>query len=448
MTPVSITQLFKQFKPSRRLLWLMLGWTLATLIPIAWPQFLISWLALGGLIALIAVFDARLPKPQLEVERDIAPILSVGVWSSVKIKLRYPSAAASSHSVSVLVFDHYPQPADFLDLPKSVTVRSGDWASFDYRICPLERGVLQFGPVQVLLSSPLKLWHINQHLEQAQSIKVYPNFANIAKYALLAHDNRVASMGIHQQRRRGEGQDFYQLREYRQSDNLRQVDWKATARHRRLISKEYQDERDQPVLFLLDCSRRMRTRDGALSHFDHALNAMILLSYVALRQGDAVGVHSFGGPNRWLAAKKGQAMLNTVINSVYDLQPTLRPPDYSIAANQLMIRQRKRALIVILTNLRDEDSDDLLPAIRLLSRRHLVLISNLREAILDDTLEQSIDSFSQARLYAATCHYLAERDRTQQLLRRQGAMILDNKPQDLPIAMVNHYMDLKRSGRL
>lgn len=440
--------LFKRLTPSRRLLWLMLAWTLAALIPVIWPQFFISWLALGGLIALIAVFDARLAKPQLAVERQLASILSVGVWSPVTVTLRYPEAASVSESVSLMVFDHYPQPAEFTGLPRALTIARGDWITFEYRIRPLERGELQFGPLQILLNSALGLWRINQYLEAPRTIRIYPNFANIAKFALLAHDNRVAAMGIHQRRRRGEGQDFYQLREYREGDNLRQVDWKATARHRKLISKEYQDERDQPVIFLLDCSRRMRARDSALSHFDHALNAMILLSYVALRQGDAVGVHSFGGPDRWLAAKKGHAMLNTIINAVYDLQPTLRPPDYSLAANQLMVRQRKRALIVILTNLRDEDSDDLLPAVRLLKRRHLVLISNLRESVLDDTLQQPVDSFAQARLYAATCHYLNQREHTQQQLRRQGAMILDNKPQDLPVAMVNHYMGLKRSGRL
>jgi uncharacterized protein (DUF58 family) len=434
----------KALRPNQRLLWLLLLWTLLALGPLWWPQLTGSWLAAGGLIALLAVFDARLPKPRISAERQVANILPVGVWSPVTVQLHNPQ----QQPLTAIVFDHYPQPADYRGLPRLVTLAGGGHAELKYRIRPLERGELQFGPLQLVLFSPLNLWRINQHLALPQSVRIYPNFANIARFALLAHTNRVAAMGIHQRRRRGEGQNFFQLREYRESDNLRQIDWKATARHRKLISKEYQDERDQPVMFLLDCSRRMRTRDSTLSHFDHALNAMILLSYVALRQGDAVGVHSFGGPGRRLAARKGHAMLNSVINTVYDLQPTLRPPDYSSAANQLMVRQRKRALVVMLTNLRDEDSDDLLPAIRLLSRRHLVLIANLRESVLDEVLEQPVDDFSQARLYAATCHYLAQRERTQDLLRRQGAMILDTKPQDLPVAMVNHYMDLKRSGRL
>lgn len=167
-----------------------------------------------------------------------------------------------------------------------------------------------------------------------------------------------------EQRRRGDGQTFLQLREYRIGDSLRQIDWKATARMRKPIARDYQDERNQTVLFLLDCSRRMRAQDDDLSHFDHALNAMILLAYVALRQGDAVGVQSFGGEQRQLAPRSGPGRLTALINAVYDLQPTIDPPDYAEAAQLILKRQRKRALIVLLTNLRDEDQAELRQQLR------------------------------------------------------------------------------------
>lgn len=392
-------------QPSRTLLGLLGVWTVLGLLPAFWPSLTIAWLVLGGLALFIALQDALWHKPALTAQRQVAPILPVGVWSPVHVRLDN----LQQRHWRVIVFDHYPQPADFDDLPRTLELASKGWAEFEYRLQPLERGDMHFGPIQVLIDSPLKLWQRSLHLGPAEPepIKVYPNFATIAKFTLLISDSRIAAMGIHQRRRRGEGQDFHQLREYRQGDTLRQVDWKATARHRKLISKEYQDERDQPLLFLLDCSRRMRARDGELSHFDHALNAMILLSYVALRQGDAVGIQSFGGPRRQLAARNGQRVLNDIINTVYDLQPTLRPPDYGRATQELLVQQRKRALVIVLTNLRDDDDSDLQPAVRLLHRRHLVLIANLRETILDTALSETVNDFKQARQYAAVCHYLA-----------------------------------------
>ena len=436
----------KRIKPSQRLLWLLLGWAMAALIPIWWPQATVIWLLGGAMLALIAFADARRKLPDLRSERFVAPILAVDVWSDVRVRIH----SNTRRILNCIVFDHYPQPAQLAGLPQALQIKPGAWSEFHYRLRPLARGEVNFAELQLLIESPLGLWQRSIRVGASQPVKVYPNFATIAKFALLAHDRRVSAMGVHQQRRRGEGQDFYQLREYREGDTLRQVDWKATARHRKLISKEYQDERDQPIVFLLDCSRRMRTRDGLLSHFDHALNALILLSYVALRQGDAVGVQSFGGVGmaRWRPAKKGAGFLKQVINTVYDLQPTLGPADYSVAANQLLRRQRKRALVIVLTNLRDDDSSELLPAMRLLRQRHLVLLANLRESALDDLIQQPINDFRQARLHGSLQHYLAEREYCQEAVRRQGTIVLDTTPQQLPIALVNHYLDIKRSGRL
>ena len=433
-------------RPSPGLLRLLGLWTLLGLVPVWWGALLGPWLAAGALLLAFAGLDARRVSRQTPVhaERTVNPILPVGVWSRVLLKLHNPNA----ENLSVSVHDYYPQPAEVADLPQQVQISGAGWTEIRYRLRPVERGEHAFGPIQIVLDSPYRLWQRHLFCDCATPLKVYPNFANIAKFTLLTSHNRVSAMGIHKRRRRGEGQDFFQLREYRPSDSLRQIDWKATSRMKKLISKEYQDERNQTLLFLLDCSRRMRALDNDLSHFDHALNAMILLTYVALRQGDAVGVHSFGGPVRWLAPKPGINALNKLINAVYDLQPTVKPPDYAAAAQRLLTRQRKRALVVILTNLRDEDSNDLLAAIRLLARRHVVLIANLRETVLDQALTHPLGDFPQARLYAATCHYLLARDRCQQQLRQQGGVVLDAAPSDLPAAIVNHYLDLKRSGRI
>jgi uncharacterized protein (DUF58 family) len=433
--------------PAPRLLRGLAGWTLLGGLPAIWPELTGFWLLAGGLLLAVAAWDALLLRRHapLTMERGVAPALPLGVWRTVRLRVVNPQAEPAV----LTVFDHYPAAAaEVADLPQRLTVAGGGWAELHYRLRPVTRGEWAFAPAQILLESPHGLWRRDDRLGESETVRIVPNFAVIAQDIRLTTDRREALLGIHRRRRRGEGQTFLQLREYRIGDSLRQIDWKATARTRKLIARDYQDERNQTVLFLLDCGRRMRAQDDELSHFDHALNAMILLAYVALRQGDAIGLHTFGGERRWLAPRSGPGMLTTLINGVYDLQPGLEPPDYAGAVQQALIRQRKRALIVLLTNLRDEDQDELRPAVALLRRRHLVLIANLRERILDELLARPIHDLAQAQAYATVCHYLLCRERVQEELRRQGDIVLDVPPAKLPAAMVNPYLDLKRSGRL
>jgi uncharacterized protein (DUF58 family) len=261
-------------------------------------------------------------------------------------------------------------------------------------------------------------------------------------------DNRLSQMGILTRRRRGEGLDFHQLREYRLGDSPRQVDWKATSRMRKLISREYQDERDQEVIFLLDCGHRMLTKDDALSHFDHTLNAILLLTYVALRQGDAVGLSTFSGEERWVAPLKGVGTMNRILNSVFDLQPSTDAPDYTKAVMNLLARHKKRSLVIVISNLRDEDSDDLLPALQLLRKRHLVLLTSMQEQALTDVLESTVEDFDDAIRVAATHDYLRYRREAFERIQASGILSMDVVPTQLSVGLVNEYLAIKSSGIL
>jgi uncharacterized protein (DUF58 family) len=277
---------------------------------------------------------------------------------------------------------------------------------------------------------------------------VYPNFRAVSRYSLLAAANRAGELGVRRRPRRGEGLEFHQLREYRQGDSLRQIDWKATARLRRAVSREYEEERDQQIVFLLDCGRKMHARDGALSHFDHALDAVLLLAHVALRQGDAVGLLAFSGAPRWLAPRKGAKQLDRVLNAVYDLESGTRASDYIEAAQQLASRLAKRALVVVVSNLRDEDHEELLLAARLLGRRHLVFVASMKERALSRALETRVKDLDSALTISATHQYLQARRHAHERLRKNGILALDAEPQQLAVALVNGYLDVKASGIL
>src|SRR6185437_4721061 len=198
--------------------------------------------------------------------------------------------------------------------------------------------------------------------------------------------------------------------EYRYGDPVRHLDWKATLRLDKPIIREFQDERDQCVLLLVDCGRRMRADDRNVTvgttHFDQVLNAVMLLSYVALKQGDAVGAMTFGTPPgaaKSFAPRKGVQALNALMGELYAVQPTPTHSDYIDAARTFLSRHGKRSLVIIITNFRDEDSAELGTALQLLRTRHLVLLASLREGIVRELASQPLTT-NETAVEVASAH--------------------------------------------
>ncbi|MBC3347299.1 DUF58 domain-containing protein [Pseudomonas sp. SWRI196] len=442
-------------KPSRLLLtWLAillaLGIILGALraLGVAVPSMLLSihWGLLLALMAL-AILDAlrlkRLPSPR--VQRQMPGSLALGRWSEVRLQISHDF----TQPLSVQVFDHVPAGLDFENLPLSVELQPDQHSQIGYRLRPLKRGHFSFEHCEVSLPSPLGLWDGKRLLDARDDTRVYPDFARLYDGQLLAVDNWLSQLGIRQRQRRGQGQEFHQLREFREGDSLRQIDWKATARHRTPIAREYEDERDQQIIFMLDCGRRMRSQDGELAHFDHALNACLLLSYTALRQGDAVGLSTFASEQpRYLAPVKGTGQLNVLLNTVYDLDSSQRPADYQTAVNQLLTRQKRRALVVLVTNLRDEDDEELLAAVKRLSQQHRVLVASLREEALDRLRQTPVQTLPEALTYCGTVDYLNARAELHERLNAHGVSVLQARPGELGAELVTLYLGWKKAGNL
>ena len=355
----------------------------------------------------------------------------------------------------VALFDQVDPSIDFEGLPQSLNVAAKARTTIHYQVVPRRRGPVRFEPANLRVRTRLGVADMLLNAGEAQSLRVYPNFAAVARYAWLAGDNRLAEIGIKAAPQRGAGTDFKQLAEYKPGDPIRHIDWKATQRHRRPIVREFQDERDQRVVFLLDCGRRMRADEGANahegSHFDEALNALMLLAHVALNEGDAVGAMTFGqdaGEQRHYAPRKGKHALNSLMAMLYDIEPRATHSDYLMAAAELMRVQRKRALVVVLTNFRDEDSAELEPALRLMRSRHLVLLACLRERVLRELGDQPLASDAKA-IEIAGAHLFSQsrRDAFARLATRDG-LLIDVEPAQLPAQLVNRYRAVKRAGLL
>jgi len=381
--------------------------------------------------------------------RVLPPAFSLGVSQS--IRLHFETGAA--HTWRVQVFDEVDPSLAFLGLPAEVELIPARQIELHYEVIPTQRGAVRFAAVRLRVRSRWGTCELLERLGAQQTRRVYPDFAQVARYAWLAEDRRLQEIGVKTFQQRGEGTDFKQLAEYRYGDPVRHIDWKATLRLGKPIIREFQDERDQCILLLIDCGRRMRADDriGAVgsSHFDQVLNAVMLLSFVALRHGDAVGALTFGTPEgagKSFAPRKGAHALNALMGALYDVQPTTTHSDYVAAAADLLRRHHKRALVIVITNFRDEDNRELGQALALLRSRHLVMLASLRERIVGELIAQPLAS-AQAAVDIASAHlYEQSRRDAFEILTNRAPLRVDAEPDQLGVQLVNRYHAVKRAG--
>lgn len=436
-----------RFKPDIRLLQLFIVVACLGLFVSIWTELEQLWLFVLSAVVFLALFDlwrvSKIPSPV--IKRTIAGALAVGVSHEVHLYVK------NTHQEKIVIdiYDHFPEQVEMTGMPRRLYLDANEYADLTYQVKPLQRGLLNFEHAECLVLSPFSFWRYKHLMVVEDEVRVYPNYAPVIEYALLSTENHLSMMGILKHRRRGQGMDFHQLREFREGDSLKQIDWKASSRMRKMIAREYQDERDQQIIVMMDCGHRMLAQDGDLSHFDHSLNALLLLSYVALRQGDSVGVSTFSHEDRrWVKPVKGVANINLLLNGIYDLQPGSAAPDYSSGARDLIIRQRKRSLVLILTNLRDDDYDDLRSAVNLLKKYHKVVVASLQEQAIVDRLDDPVLNLQDALTVASTHAYQSKRELLVKHLRNSGINTMDVLPENLPLALTNTYLDLKSSGQI
>ena len=446
--------------PSRRLLALLAAIGVAALAALVGgvSQLLVTAATAASVVTLLIAATAdyfasrrRWLHANVRFERQLPPAFAIGVERSVRLTL----AHADSRGWACDLYDHVDPSVMAAGLPVALVLAAGKRVDTAYTVTPTRRGEIVFAPAEARVRSRLGLCDLSMRLGLAEIRRVYPDFAEIARYAWLAGDRRLQEIGVKTFIQRGEGTDFKQLAEYRYGDAVRHIDWKATLRHHKPIVREFQDERDQRVMLLIDCGRRMRADDRrggvGTAHFDQVLNAVMLLSYVALAQGDAVGALTFGTPpgsERLFAPRKGAHALNALMGELYGLQPTPSHSDYVAAAQDLLRRQNKRALVIVITNFRDEDGTELGLALKLLRRRHLVLLASVRERIVGELVAQPL-STGNAALDVASAHLYeqARRDAFRRLAARDALMV-DAEPERLGIELVNRYHAVKRAGMI
>lgn len=425
-------------QPTRYVITLAILWVVLGFAAGIWSPLVSVWIWGAVVVGVLMLVDllVLMTQPVPAVERQLPGRFAIGVEQLVPVTLRYTGKIP----LKVCFYDGLPADAESSALPWSGKIPGKGHSRIEYPVTINERGMKEFERAYLRVLSPIRMWTRKCRSGESQSTRVYPNYEPVLKYALLAMANRAEQMGIVKKNRAGLSREFHQLRDYQLGDMLSHIDWKATSKRLSLISRDYQEQRDQTVILAVDCGRRMRVHDGGVPQFDHCLNAMLLLAYTALRQGDHVGIVGVGGSDRWLAPVKGVQSMTTILNHLYDYQTSTSPSDFSEAAQRLMTRQRRRSLVILLSNVRGEDGHQLVEPLRMIRQRHVTILANLREASVVDRMRKPSESLDDALEVGATAIYLEERERMLAELRAHGIYTLDSQAKELPVALANAYL--------
>lgn len=404
-------------------------------------------LGVDAVLVLIAIADmlSVIGAGSFSCTRNMLNVASQGKRHEVEIEL----TNASRRSCDLSVRDDLPQ--SFVSDPERFDVRIGGHSKtqFTYDFISHRRGKSILECVHLLVQSPLKLWHGFYRVPVESTVNVYPDMKQIAEYDLLARTNRLSLLGMRRSRKIGQDNEFERLRDYTQDDNYKHIDWRSTARRRKLTVRDFQANQSQRIIFMVDCGRMMTGSNGDLSLLDHSLNAMLMLSYVALRQGDSVGLVSFSDRiHNYTPAKSGVKHINRLLHATYDQQASYVESRYDDAFLYLRTHCLKRSLVVLITNVIDEiNAHQIKQYLGSLTGRHLPLGVLLRDHDLYDAVDEfeatSHPDRSAIFQAAAAVDVLTWRHQVIRDLRHQGVLALDLFPEQLTSELVNQYLEIK-----
>lgn len=422
---------------------------------------LAAWLVGNLVVVALAVADwALAPSPAaVGVRRDVEAVLVMDVPSPLCWTLQNPTGRA----VTVDLADALPPSLRIPDRRARMRLPAGGRGVENQTVTPARRGTVTLGPITLRSHGPLGLMMRQADADVTTRVRVHPAFPSRDTAELALQQSKRQAEGLRTVRLRGQGTDFEALRDYTPDDESRRIDWAATARALKPIVRTYRAERNQQVLILLDHGRTMagrmarvavtdvdERREGVAPRLEHAMDAAMALTRVATGMGDRVGLVTFSDTvGASIPPRTGSAQLTRVVQTLADVKIDLVEPDYRGAFVDALVRYRRRALVVVLTDLAAAPvSESLAPAVPLLSRRHLLVVASPADPTVQQWSKGPPQDPRAAYRMAAALRAAADRRHSAGLLRGAGAQVVDAAPDVLPSRLIDTYLDLKSAGRL
>ncbi|MGE0127862.1 MAG: DUF58 domain-containing protein [Blastocatellales bacterium] len=421
----------------------------------AWGAPGIKWglLAYDLALLLTAYVDYRRTEDisQIEIARHMPRRFMIGEENEVRITISH----RLPRLFTLTVKDEYPSGLELRGerLLVATPKRQGAadrQATVSYKLYAASRGDYGFGDIVVRRLSPWKLVIKQDRINAAESVKVYPNINEARRHELSAQRNRQMLIGMRKTRIRGQGREFESLRDYVRGDEMRHISWTATARRGRLITRQYQIERNQSIVVMIDAGRLMTSRIEHLSKLDHAINAALAIGYVATRGGDNIGLLVFNRQvSAYLPPQRGHAQLAAMTEALYNVKAQMIEPSYARAFQYLSQNCKRRSLVVILTDLVDRDaSAELLAYTATLLPRHLPLIVTIGDKDLRALVAEEPRKIEDVYQQSVAEELLQQREEALARITELGGLALDVPAGQLSLQLINKYLDVKERGLL
>jgi uncharacterized protein (DUF58 family) len=434
--------------PQPRLIWAVAIGAGLIALAVASPLLAVVAVVYHVALAIIAARDlALLPGRAGYLVRRVTPEpFSLGEPEEVTVIVRNRSAAGLVGKIA----DHVPD--SLRATPREVTGRfdADGVLKLTYATRSPRRGAYSFGALDLQVSRPDGWWRRQVRLSQPEDVAVFPNVVAIRRIQLSLRRGLRAMAGMRRARPPGASTAFAGLREYVRGDDVRRVSWTATARRDRPVVVEVEAERGQQVVIALDCGRLMTAPAGDLDKLDHAVNAALMLAWVAQAYGDRVGLMTFDDRViDFIKPERGATQLRRITEALYAIRPEYVEPDFGHAMTHLALRVGRRSMIVMLTDVQDpEASRELVAHALRLAARHLVLVVAMSDPAVLTARDAPIDTTNRAYEWAAAEEFVSSRRESFELLRRGGVLGLDVVAGQLSPALVERYLELKERALL
>ena len=362
----------------------------------------------------------------------------------LKIKSNYNFTVFSE------VIDEIPVQFQKRDSLKQLKIPAGEKIAFEYFLRPVERGEYYFGNLNVFSSTPLKLAKKRDRFDKAQMVKVYPSFIQMRKYDFLAIDQKVAQPGLKKIRKIGHTMEFEQIRDYVLGDDIRSINWKATAKQAGLMVNQYQDERSQPVFSVIDTGRTMKMPFNHLKLLDYAINSALAFSNIAIRKKDRAGLITFSNRiEKWIAGSSKKTHLNLLLEALYNVDSRFLDSDYGLLYTHLKKRLPQRSLLLLYTNFEHISAlHRQLPYLQAIARKHMLVVIFFENTELESLINSKASGIPQIFDQTIAEQFSYDKKLMARELQKHGIQTVLTKPEDLTVNTINKYLEIKKRGIL
>lgn len=408
--------------------------------------YLLSWIAFGTLFFLFLVdiiilfrfkngFKARRILSEKFSNSDDNPI-------PITLENQYP------FSIEVKVIDELPKQFQKRDFEYTTPIKVGAKHDFEYTVKPSERGEYHFGKLIAFVSSPLKIIAKRYKFDDAAMVSVYPSYIQMKKYEFLAMSNRLTEFGLKKIRRIGHTMEFEQIKDYVAGDDIRTINWKATAKRGQLMVNQYQDEKSQPIYSIIDLGRVMKMPFEELKLLDYAINSTLAFSNIALRKNDKAGMLTFSKEvENIVQASNKKTHLNTINEALYNIDTEFTDSDFSLLYAVIKRKITHRSLLILYTNFEHMSAmKRQLPFLKAIAKQHLLVTVFFENTELDEMITTNAEDLQDVYHKTIAEKFAYEKRLIVKELQNRGIHAILTKPKNLTVNVINKYLEFKAKG--